>query len=127
MPIVIQVCTLAGKMIEKARWEVEFPTGVQEGHMVALNIPFDDTGLSGYLSRSQSPACMVDKSQDGYNVGLSFQVKQIRHMIDVSGKNEAEASSMAIVYPLNRLVENVVLYLLDPSKCDSKFIHGIRT
>jgi hypothetical protein len=126
MPTIIQVCTLAGKIIEKARWEVEFPSGIQEGHTVAVNIPFNDSALNGYLARSKSPNCLVDKGPSGYSVGLTFQVKHISHMIDTSVKEEVEATSMATVQPVNRLVENVILYLLDATKCDQKFVQGIR-
>lgn len=126
MPTIVQICTLAGKIIEGARWEVDFPAGIQEGQTVAVNIPFNDPALNGYLSKSSSSNCLIDKGPSGYNVGLTFQVKQVRHMIETSGEKVVEASSMAIAQPTNRLVENVVLYLLDIARCDQKFVHGIR-
>jgi hypothetical protein len=126
MAIIVQACTLAGKIVEGARWEVEFPSGVQEGHLVALNVGFSDAALNGYLSRMPSPDCLVDKGPSGYSVALSFKVKQVRHMVEASRKGVSEAETMAIVQPVNRLVENVTLYIVSPARCDPKFLHGVR-
>jgi hypothetical protein len=127
MPIIVQASTLAGKMIEGARWEVEFPSGVQEGHLVALNLPFKDSALNGYLARSPSSDCMVDKNSSGYSVALSLKVTQVRHMVEVvKGEEILDVESMAIIIPVNRLVEHVLMYLIAPSKCDQKFVLGVR-
>jgi len=122
MPIIVQACTLSGRIIETARWEVSFPTAVQEGHQIDIGIPFNDEALSKYLSKVSEH--MLDKIRDDYNVVLSFKVKQIRHMVDVF-KDMTEVSSVAFMHPTNNLVENVILYLLEPSKCSSKFIHQV--
>lgn len=124
MSIIVQVCTSSGKIIESARWEIESSVGVQIGHVVAINIPFNDPALHGYLKKYPSSSYMIDKGPSGYSVGLSFQVQQIRHMIE-TGSNPT-LSTMATVHPQNRLVENITTYLLDTSKCDPKFIHGVR-
>ncbi len=39
-------------------------------------------------------------------------------MLDAS---DGELESMAVLVPVNRVVENVIIYLTDPSKCDPRF------
>ena len=123
MPVVVQVYTSSGKIVESARWEVEL-SNVQVGNMMAINIPFKDQPLYEYLQKYPSISHMTEKTSSGYNVSLSFQVQQIRHMIDTEGG--PTSSTIASVHPQNRMIEKTLSYLMDQSKCDPKFIHSIR-
>ena len=125
MPVIVQAYTLSRKLIEKARWEVEFPGGIQEGQEVAISLPTSDSGIIGYLSKSQSQECMLEKSKDGSNITMSCKVLSVRHMVDISLKAPPETSSMAIVIPMNKLVEYVLTYLVSPIQCDQKFVHAV--
>jgi len=121
MPVIVQVYTSSGKIIESARWEVEL-SNVQVGNMLAINIPFKDQPLYEYLQR-YSVSHMTEKTKSGYNISLSFQVQQIRHMIDMEN---GLASTMVSINPQNRMIEKILSYLMDPLKCDTKFIHDVR-
>ena len=123
MPVIVQAMTLAGKIIETARWEVSFPAGILVGHSIALNVPTNDSALIGYLSRSQTIDCMVDKTKEGHSIALNCQVKAIRHMVETK---VSKADTMALVIPNNRLVEYVLMYLYTPSKVSPQFMRAMR-
>lgn len=124
MPIIVQACTLSGRIIETARWELSFPAVVQEGHQIDIGIPFSDEALSKYIIKTSEH--MLDKIRDDYSVTVSFSVKQIRHMVDIF-KDTTETSSLVLVYPTNNVMENIILYLLEPSECGSKFISQVNS
>jgi hypothetical protein len=121
MPMIVQACTLSGRIIETARWELSFPAVVQEGHQIDVSIPFNDEALSKYISKVSEH--MLDKIGDDYSVTLSFKVTHIRHMVDIF-KDTTETNSLAFIYPTNNMMENIILYLLEPS--NSKFADKIK-
>ena len=118
----IQATTIGGSIIEKARWEVPNLDSVQTGHMLAVCLNSDDKSLLASIKKHNKTECSLDQSEDGRNVIMAtFLVKQIRHMID-----GANFDTMCIVVPTSRYVEQVTLYLLDPSKCDKRFVGTVR-
>jgi hypothetical protein len=123
MPIVLQVATLQGKTVEGGRWELPSVPGLQEGQSFALSFSTTDKQLVAYLMKAQSSECAVDRDKGGYSVVLSFQVRRIRHMLTVGTEN---LDTMAILTPVNRSVELVLQYLLDPKKVDQKFFKTVR-
>lgn len=116
--IVLQVHALSGKTVEGGRWEVPDVPGLQEGQSFALSIPTKDRHLTAYLVKSKTADCIVDKDKNDYSVILSFQVRRIRHMLAVGMK---KVDSMAVIVPVNRSVELVLQYMLNPAKVDPKF------
>jgi len=114
MPIVLQVATLQGKTLEGGRWELENVPGLQEGQSFALSFPTKDKQLVAYLMKVQNGDCAV---------ALSFQVRRIRHMLTVGTE---KLDTMAVLTPVNRNVELVVQYLVDPKKVDQKFFKMVR-
>lgn len=123
MPIALQAVTLTGKTIEGGRWEVPSIAGLQEMQSFALNIPIKDKQLVSYLGKAQNADCMLDKDKDTYSVMLSFKVARIRHMLTTK---DSKVDSMAVLVPVNRNVELVLQYLLNPAKTDPKFVKLIR-
>lgn len=125
MAIIVKAHTLSGGAIEGARWMVEFPSGVQEGQSVALNVPVpsSEANLLNYLSRSQSVDAMLDKSDNVFTVSLSCKVTRVRHMVDTA---DGTVETMCHVQPANRLAEHVLVYLFAPSKSDPKFLRMVR-
>lgn len=123
MPIVLQVATLQGKTVEGGRWEVPSVPGLGEGQSFALSFPTKDKQLVAYLMKAQSGDCAVDRDKGEYSVSLSFQVRRIRHMLTVGTE---KLDTMAILTPVNRSVELVLQYLVDPKKVDQKFFKTVR-
>lgn len=123
MSIVVQIATLNGRTVEGARWELPSVPGLQEGQSFALSFPTKDKQLVAYLTKASNSDCMVDKDASGYNVMLSFTVRRIRHMLAVQTKH---LDTMTVITPVNRSVELVLQYLIDPKKVDQKFYKMVR-
>lgn len=123
MPIVLQVVTLQGKTVEGGRWELPAVPGLQEGQSFALSFPTKDKQLVAYLMKAQSGDCVVDRDKGEYSVMLSFTVRRIRHMLATATKS---LDTMAVLTPVNRSVELVLQYLVDPKKVDQKFFKIVR-
>ncbi len=121
--IAIQVVTVNGKTMDKARWEVDPPEGLQEGQSFALNVKVNDKGLVSYLSKVKSADCMLDRDKEGHFVMLSFKVARIRHMLNV---HDGKVESMVVLAPVNKSVELVLQHALDPSKADPRFVKAVR-
>ena len=120
--LLVQAVTIAGKMIEAGKWEVEFPAGLQQDQTISLNLPIKDPALIGYLGKQQSINCVVDKEGDGYVVSVACVIFRIRHMINTATR---AVESMALATPADRLCEHVLMYLLAPGKCDPRFIRFV--
>lgn len=111
-------------MIDNAKWEVDFPIGIQEEQSVSLNLPIRDPALIGYIGKTKSQNCIVDKDDNtSYSVDVACQVLRIRHMVNTK---TAGVESMAMLAPKDRLCEHVLLYLLAPKKADPKFVRIVR-
>lgn len=123
MAIVLQIHALNGKTVEGGRWEVPSVVGLQEGQSFALSFPTKDKQLVTYLTKAQIAECMVDREKNEYSVVLSFRVRRVRHMLAV-GTSKVE--SMAALTAVNRNVELVLQYILDPKKVDQKFVKMVR-
>lgn len=123
MSIVLQIHALNGKTVEGGRWEVPSVVGLQEGQSFAFSFPTKDKQLVAYLTKAQNADCMVDREKGEYSVILSFNVRRIRHMLAV-GTSRVE--TMAMLTAVNRSVELVLQYLIDPKKVDQKFVKMVR-
>lgn len=123
MSIVLQIHATNGKTVEGGRLEVPDVIGLQEGQSFAISFPTKDKQLIAYLVKAQNSDCMVDREKGEHSVMLSFQVRRIRHMVTVGSP---KVDTMAILTPVNRSVELVLQYLLDPKKVDQKFVKIVR-
>ena len=123
MAIVLQVATLSGKTVEGARWQVPDVHGLQENQSFALSFPTKDKQLVAYLTKVPTSECSVDREKGDYSVQLSFQVRRIRHMLTV---NSSKVDTLAMLTPMNRSVEAVLQYLINPAKVDPKFVKAVR-
>lgn len=121
--LVIQATTISGKLIEAAKWVVEPPAGLQEGQIMSINLPIKDPALIKYIGKQRSFDCLIDKDKDGYNISMACTVSRIRHMAFPDGN----VDSLAFLVPTNRIVEHTMLYILNPSKCDPRFVHAVRS
>ena len=119
MPAIIQVTSLSGQIISAAKWEVQNIINLREGHNFQISILSKDAGLLGYISKQTGGDITVDHHKDVYSVILNCIVKQIRHLLEANTK---QLESMAVVMPANRIVENVLIYLMARDKCDPRFI-----
>lgn len=122
MPLVIQTMTMSGRIVEGARWVVDLPW-IQEGHTVSLNLPVKDPALIGYVSKQRNLDCVVDREGAAYNISLSCKVLRLRHMVNTSA---GTTESLAYITPASRLVESVLTYMLQPAKCDPRFMAAVR-
>jgi hypothetical protein len=121
--VLIQVCTMAGALIDNGKWMVDFPASLQQDQTVSFSMPIKDAALIGYLGKVQQRSCIVDKEGNDYVVSVSCKVMRIRHMVNTTSHT---AESMAYATPEDRLAEHVMLYMLIPSKCDPKFVRVVR-
>lgn len=119
----IQASTLSGAMVESGLWRVK-SVNMQVGHMVQINFLSDDTKLFEYVKKQQRFECMGEYDEKGGNhtITLAFKVKTVRHMFDTKTSN---VDSMVVITPMDRYVEQVMIYLLDRKKCDPRFIAAI--
>jgi len=118
----IQATTIGGVIIDKARWDVPSLVSVQIGHTLALCLNSDDKSLLANVRKQAKTECSIDRAEDGRcSIVATFLVKQIRHMIDAGNFD-----TMCIVVPISRYAEQIVLYILDPAKCDKRFQEAIR-
>lgn len=120
----IQATTISGKIINDARWEVTSLAAFQKGQRITVELPVKDGALVGYLSRIANSECMVDgTSKSNYAAVMSCMVSEVRHMVVIA---QSTVDTLVMVQPMNRTVECVLQYILNPSKCDPKFIALIR-
>lgn len=123
MALIIQATTIAGKIIDGARWEVTSLSNFQQNQRVSIELPVKDPNLLGYLSKTQNKDCMLDGERGQYSVVMACVVSDVRHMIYISNKT---VDTMVIVKPIHRTVEHVLEYLLSPGRCDQRFVRMIR-
>ena len=123
MPLIVQVVNLQGKTIEGARWEVPTPPGLQEGQSFALSLPTKDKGLVAYLTKGQNSECYLEREKGEVEVVLGFGVKRIRHMLSPIDKR---LETLCLLIPANRVVEQVLVYLVRPAKVDARFVQLFR-
>jgi hypothetical protein len=122
MTIIVQATTMRGDLVEKARWPVNDLLAVQEGQRILVNFSSRDKNIISYISRQQSSDCMLDTqgNQKGETtVILGFRVQEIRQMIDAK---TSKVDSMVIVTPANKVVEAAMMFMLQPEKCDPRFL-----
>jgi hypothetical protein len=120
----IQVTTIGGVIIDRARWEVPSLDSVQAGHALAICLPSDDKSLLAHIRKQSKIECAIDRSEDGKNsIIITLLVKQVRHMLEL---NPSKFDTMCIAVPTSRFAELVVLYMLDPTKCDRRFVEAVR-
>lgn len=119
MPV-LQAYSISGQIIEKARWEVESFRDLHMEDMLQVSIPSKDPDLLLWLNKHQSRelGLIKEKNKKSYFVVLSFRIARFRHMVE---EGKLTIDSMAQVYPMNRDIELVLLYIIDPSKSDPRF------
>src|SRR5512135_1268617 len=121
--VLIQICSLSGAIIDGAKWMVDFPAALQQDQTVSFSLPIKDAALIGYLGKTQSRSCIVDKEGNDYVVAVACKVLRIRHMVNTMSHT---AESMAYAVPEDRVSEHVLMYLLMPTKCDPRFVRAVR-
>jgi hypothetical protein len=122
--LIVQAVTISGKIIDKGRWEVDFPAGLQQDQTMSLNLPVKDPALIKYLGKQQSKNCIIDQEDDDtYMVAVGCKILRIRHMLNATTKT---CESMAFATPEDRTCEAVLLYLLQPKDLDPRFIVLVR-
>lgn len=109
-------------MIEKAKWEVNTLTNLQVGHQIQISLPTKDPNLISYIAKIKSSDCAIEKNGNEFAVIMTCLVKHFRHMLD-----EGKLDSMAVLIPINRTVESIMIYIIEPEKCDSRFVNIVRT
>jgi hypothetical protein len=116
----IQAVTVNGAIIDKGCWEILTNT-MQVGHIVDVCLYTRDKNLLSHVKKHAKTGCDVGTENEKTYVVVTFTVEKIRHMVD-----ESNFESMYMVVPVNRFVEQTILYLLDPEKCEPKFAEAVR-
>jgi N-glycosylase/DNA lyase len=119
MPIV-QCNTINGNFIDEARWNVSTLQNLREGQNLQVSLPASNQRLVEYVANLNKMECSVERDRKSKKCTLTFTVKIVgfRHMLEPPKK---AIESMAVVVPVNRTVENVLLYLLGSDLIDSRF------
>lgn len=126
MGSIIQATTISGTIVEKARWQVPNLSNVAINHSIQWSFPVSDPNLISNIRKQSKPHCVVDKNEAGHYAVLTFIVKQMRHMIDVTKDGSSGFETMCIIVPIDRYVEAVMLYLFAPNQCDKRFMESVR-
>jgi len=120
----IQVTTISGKLIEKARLEVETLSNMREGQNLQISIAVKDKNLIHFLGKQTGMECVLEREEDkSHYVVLTMKIMHFRHMLDYS---TGELDSQVYVSPASRTVEEVLTYLLDRDKCNPKFVEMLK-
>ncbi len=122
MTTVLQATTISNKIIEGARWEIG-SAFFARGQKVSVDLPTKDPQLLGYLSKNMNSDCMLDGNKERYSVVMACMVNEVRHMVSIADQT---VDTMVIIIPTNRLVEHVLQYILNPNKCEQRFVKAIR-
>jgi hypothetical protein len=122
MPI-IQAVTISGRFINKAKWEVDTLANLREGHNIQVSLPVKDKNLISFLTKSNKINHTLEKIGNKFSVILTMKLTQFRHMLDT---NPLDFQSMAVVTPLDRTIEGILLYLLSKNECDPRFVALIK-
>jgi hypothetical protein len=117
----LQLTKLNGSIIENGKWEVKSLSDLDIGHQIQVSVDAEDSDLISYVSKLQNLSCVVDKADDKHSIIATCVVKAFRHMLDPSGLD-----SMAVIVPINRTVEEVMSYVLNPKQCNPKFVALIK-
>lgn len=111
-----------------AKWRTESLSGVSVGHTIHVSLAFQDEALVRAIGKQAgSSRSVLEKEEDGYSVTLSFVVERFTHMVEaVAGSGEASVDSMVWLKPVDRMMEMILLYLLETDACDPKFVQSVR-
>jgi hypothetical protein len=109
--------------MEGARWEIPAPPGLQEGQSFAVSLPVKDKELVAYLSKASNSDCYIDVEKGETSIILGFGIKRVRHMLAPATKH---METLCLVAPANRVVEQVLTYIMTPARVDARFLQMIR-
>ncbi len=119
MPIV-QCNTISGSFIDEAKWNVSTLQNLREGQNLQVSLPISNQRLIEYVVNLGKMECSVerDRKSKNYTITLTVKIMGFRHMLEPPKK---AIESMAIVVPVNRTVENVLLSMLKSKLVDQRF------
>jgi hypothetical protein len=117
--VIIQVITKSGKTIDGARWIVDPIQNIQIGQNFSISFETKDAGLIEYATKFK----MIDKENKKNHIIYTFKVKNIKHMLTT---NNNTVDTMYTLFPNNRTDEQLLQYILNPTKTNEKFLHLIR-
>jgi hypothetical protein len=119
MPI-IQAYTFAGSIINQARWEVESLKDLHIDDTIKISVKSADKELLNWIGKSQPSAVGVEREgkASSYSIIMGFRVGKFLHLLE----NETKTmESLAQVISLNKNIEHIITYLLDPTNSDARF------
>ncbi len=117
--MIIQGITFSGKSINKARWEVPEKL-MQIGNEFTAPFKTKDKDVLSYFKDKPLRGITVEKEN---TVFLTFKVVKVRDFL-VEERNMVE--TLVEVEPLDRNVEEIVIYLLNPAKANPNFHRMIK-
>lgn len=126
MNILIQVTSLNGAIIEKAKWRTENSSFLREGQSLYIDLQTDDEKLSSKISSFNTPDCSIEAEGENLIATVHMRIKSIRHSFDTTAKNK-RIETMITIVPSDRLVENILFYIYDKKFCDQKFLNVMRS
>ena len=114
--VIIQPITLTEKLIN-TKWKANLNgININDGILVILNI--NDDKLIKYVTKHQTRDCLIQKEENSHSVSLYFTVKKINHVINTIDNS---SESVIMVIPSNKLIEQILIHLIDEKLYDAKF------
>jgi len=125
MKTILQITTLSGNLIDEAKWEIDFTIQPMESHEISLNFETNDSKLISFINANERSGIVLDGDpENGYNMSMRFDIKKIKHLVDVSTK---EVDTYILLSPPNRTLEQIILYVLNSKYCNGNFLKILKS
>lgn len=123
MKAIIQLTTMSGHVVEKARWERNFVVPPTEGQSLQINVPTDDGSLISYSPKLLQHGVIMDGTKGEYTITFTCIMRHIKHMLDVQ---DSTVNCLILATPENRASDQVMTYLMDREKCEVAFLNAMK-
>ncbi len=125
MATIVQITTLAGKIVEKARWKLDKVHDMREDQTIQLNAVCHERMLIAYVANKKPSECYVDlQNKSEPQVIMGFKISSVRHMLDAQS---GEMDTLISAIPVNRIVEGMMMFIFQRKDCDPKFISMLKS
>lgn len=118
MPI-IQAYTSNGQIIEKARWEIDSLFGIYPNDTIQISMISKDADLYRWANLKKDKTIWVEKTKGKeFTITVAMTVHKFVHLLE---DKRTTVDSMAILYPTNKIIEQILVLVMDPNNVDLRF------
>lgn len=117
MPI-LQGYTSSGKVIDKARWEIDSFQGMYPNDTIQIVLRSDKADLFKWAVAKKDKNIWVEKTAGKeFTITVGMRIERFIHLFD--GKPKVE--SMAVLMPSDKMIEHILVLVLDSDNADPRF------